>query len=110
MCGKRYRFNQRLGGNMKISELKAGTGNVEIAGEIVNIETPREINKMGRVLRVANATIKDDSGTITLVLWNDDIDKVQAGNQVKITNGYVNTWQDKTQLTLGKFGKMDIVE
>ncbi len=95
---------------MKISELKAGTGNVEIAGEIVNIETPREINKMGRVLRVANATIKDDSGTITLVLWNDDIDKVQAGNQVKITNGYVNTWQDKTQLTLGKFGKMDIVE
>jgi replication factor A1 len=95
---------------MKISELKAGTGNVEVTGEITNIEAPREINKMGRVLRVANATLKDASGTITLVLWNDDIDKVQTGNQVKITNGYVNTWQDKTQLTLGKFGKMDVLE
>ena len=93
---------------MKVSELKAGTGNVEVAGEIVNVEEPREINKMGRTLRVANATLKDDSGTITLVLWNDDIDKVQPGNMVRIKNGYVNTWQDKVQLTLGKFGKMDI--
>lgn len=93
---------------MKVSELKAGTGNVEVKGEIVSIEEPREINKMGRTLRVANATFKDDSGTITLVLWNDDIDKVQPGNMVKITNGYCNTWQDKVQLTLGKFGKMDV--
>lgn len=94
---------------MKISELKAGTGSVEVTGEITNIDTPREINKMGRTLRVANATLKDASGTIVLVLWNDDIDKVQTGNQVKIVNGYVNTWQDKTQLTLGKFGKMEIL-
>ncbi len=95
---------------MDISDLKAGTGNVEVKGEITNIEAPREINKMGRVLRVANATLKDSTGTITLVLWNDDIDKVQAGNVVKIVNGYCNTWQDKTQLTLGKFGKMEVVE
>jgi replication factor A1 len=95
---------------MNISELKAGTGNVEVKGEIVNLEATREINKMGRVLRVANATLKDTSGTITLVLWNDDIDKVQVGNMIKIVNGYVNTWQDKTQLTLGKFGKMEVLE
>ncbi|MBI5225342.1 DNA-binding protein [Candidatus Micrarchaeota archaeon] len=94
---------------MKISELKSGTGNVEVTGEIVNIDAPREINKMGRVLRVANATLKDASGSITLVLWNDDIDKVQVGNEIKISNGYVNSWQDKTQLTLGKFGKMEVV-
>lgn len=95
---------------MKISEMKPGTGNVEVTGEIVNLDAPREINKMGRTLRVANATLKDASGTIVLVLWNDDIDKVQVGNTVKIVNGYINTWQDKTQLTLGKFGKMEVVE
>ncbi|MFH0971500.1 MAG: OB-fold nucleic acid binding domain-containing protein [Candidatus Micrarchaeota archaeon] len=95
---------------MNISDLKPGTGNVEVKGEITNLDAPREINKMGRTLRVANATLKDTSGTITLVLWNDDIDKVQVGNMIKIVNGYVNTWQDKTQLTLGKFGKMEVVE
>ncbi|MBI5036044.1 DNA-binding protein [Candidatus Micrarchaeota archaeon] len=94
---------------MKISELTPGTGNVNLEAEVVGIEEPREINKMGRTLRVANATVKDDSGTITLVLWNDNIDKIQEGSKIKITNGYVNTWQDKSQLTLGKFGQMEVV-
>ncbi|MFH0834768.1 MAG: OB-fold nucleic acid binding domain-containing protein [Candidatus Micrarchaeota archaeon] len=94
---------------MKISELTQGTGNVEIEAEVVGIEDTREINKMGRNLRVANATIRDDSGTITLVLWNDAIEKVREGSKIKITNGYVNTWQDKLQLTLGKFGKMEVL-
>ncbi len=94
---------------MKISELKPGASNVEIKAEVVDVETPREINKMGRVLRVANATLKDASGTITLVLWNDNIDQAQPGSVVHITNGYVNTWQDKAQLTLGKYGKMEVI-
>ncbi len=94
---------------MKINELTPGTGSVDLEAEVVGIEPPREINKMGRNLRVANATIQDDSGTITLVLWNDQIDLVKEGSKVKITNGYVNTWQDKAQLTLGKFGKMEVL-
>lgn len=94
---------------MKISELTPGTGNVNLEAEVVGIEAPRDINKMGRNLRVANATIKDESGTITLTLWNDQIDQVHEGSKVKISNGYVNTWQDKAQLTLGKFGKMEVI-
>lgn len=94
---------------MKINELTPGTGNVDLEAEVVGVEPAREINKMGRQLRVANATIQDDSGTITLVLWNDAIDQVKEGTKIKITNGYVNTWQDKAQLTLGKFGKMDVL-
>ncbi|MFH1393528.1 MAG: OB-fold nucleic acid binding domain-containing protein [Candidatus Micrarchaeota archaeon] len=93
---------------MKISELSPGTGSVNLDAEVVSIEEPREINKYGRKLRVANATIKDDSGTITLVLWNDEIDKIKEGNKIKIENGYVNEWQGNPQLTLGKFGKMTV--
>jgi len=100
----------RGGEKVKISELTPGTGNVELEAEVVGVEDPREIEKYGRTLRVANVTIKDDSGTITLVLWNENIDRVKEGSLIKISNGYVNTWQDKTQLTLGKFGKMEVVE
>jgi replication factor A1 len=94
---------------MKISELRPGTGSVNIEAEVVSIEDPREINKMGRRLRVANAKIKDDSGTISLVLWNDQIDTVKTDTKVKIENGYVNEWQGVPQLTLGKFGKLTIL-
>jgi len=94
---------------MNISELKPGTGNVNVEAEVTSIESPREINKMGRKLRVANATIKDDSGSISLVLWNEQIDKVKEGDKLKIENGYVNEWQSTPQLTLGKFGTLTVL-
>lgn len=94
---------------MNISELRPGTGSVNIEAEVVSIEATREINKYGRKLRVANAMIKDDSGSITLVLWNDQIDTVGQGSKIKIENGYVNEWQSKPQLTLGKFGKLTVL-
>ncbi|MEW6748787.1 MAG: OB-fold nucleic acid binding domain-containing protein [Candidatus Micrarchaeota archaeon] len=94
---------------MDISELKPGTGSVNIEAEVVSMDSEREINKYGRKLRVANVTIKDDSGSIMLVLWNEQIDLVKAGNKIKIENGYVNEWQGTPQLTLGKFGKLTVL-
>ncbi len=93
---------------MKINELSPGSGSVELDAEVVSIDSTREINKYGRMLKVSNATIKDDSGSITLVLWNDDIDRIKEGDKVKIENGYVNEWQGTPQLTLGRYGKMTV--
>ena len=94
---------------MNISELKPGTANVNIEAEVVSIEATREINKMGRRLRVANAMIKDETGSITLVLWNQEIDRVKQGDRIKIESGYVNEWQGAPQLTLGRSGKLTVL-
>jgi ssDNA-binding replication factor A large subunit len=94
---------------MNISELSPGTGSVNIEADVVSVDAPREFNKMGRQLKVANAIIKDDSGEITLVLWNKEIEKVKAGDKIQIENGYVSEWQGKAQLTLGKFGKLTVI-
>lgn len=92
---------------MKISEVKAGTGNVTVSGEITSKEEPREvITKFGKKLRVASATLKDDSGEIVLSLWNDDIDKVNAGDNVTIENGWVSEFKGNAQISAGKFGKI----
>jgi len=91
----------------KISELTTRQGSVEVEGTIKEIEEPRTFNKYGRELRVANALIEDDSGSIKLTLWNDDVDKYKQGDKVKITNGYVNEFQGEKQLTSGKFGKIE---
>jgi len=93
---------------MKISELKPKDGNVDVEGEIKSIDEPREFQKFGKVGRVANATMADDSGEIKLTLWNEDIDKVKVGSKVKITNGFVNEFQGEKQLTSGRFGKLQV--
>ena len=94
---------------MKISELKEGATNVSIEAEVVSMGEVREIQKYGSVLKVANAEIKDDSGSIKLTLWNEKIDLIKEGDKIKIEKGYVNSFQGDLQLTLGKFGTMEVL-
>jgi len=94
---------------MKITELNSGQGSVDIELDIVSIEEPREFEKYGKTLKVANAVAKDDSGEIKLSLWNEDIDKVKAGQKIKITNGYVSEFKGEKQLSTGKYGSFEVV-
>ena len=95
---------------MKISELRAGVGNASVEGEVVAKDEPREvITKAGRKTRVANATLKDESGQITVSLWGDDIDKVQVGNKLSIENGWVSEFKGTLQISAGKYGKLNVV-
>lgn len=94
---------------MKISELAPRTGNAEVEGVIIDVAAPRAFNKFGKEGRVANAKLQDDSGTVTLTLWNEQIDQVKVGTKVRIKNGWVSEWQGESQLSTGKFGTMEIV-
>jgi replication factor A1 len=95
---------------MKISELKAGASNVDIEATVVEKQEPREvITKYGKRLNVANATLKDNSGSITISLWGKDIESISVGDKVKITNGYVGEFRGTPQLSTGKYGKIEVV-
>lgn len=92
---------------MKISELKAGMRNLSVTGKIDSIGEPRTVNlKSGGTTTVADAMISDESGSIKLALWGDDINKVQPGDKVSIENGYINTFRGENSISVGKFGKM----
>ncbi|MBI1972902.1 DNA-binding protein [Candidatus Woesearchaeota archaeon] len=95
---------------MQISDLKARQGKVDVEAEITEKGEVRTFNKFGKDGRVCNATIKDASGEIKLTLWNDEIDQVNVGDKVKITNGYVNEFQGEKQLTAGRFGKLEVLK
>ena len=95
---------------MKITELTIGQGNVDVEGTITDIGETKTFNKFGRDLSVANAMLKDESGSIKLTLWNDDVSRFKDGDKIKVSNGYVNEFQGEKQLTAGKFGSMELVE
>lgn len=100
-----------IGELMNISELKAGASNVQLEAVVAEKDEPREVvTKYGKRLNVANAVLKDDTGSIAISLWGNDINGINVGDKVKITNGYVGEFRGTPQLSTGKYGKIEVLE
>ena len=96
--------------NMLIKELQPKQGNIDIKLDVVEVGEVREFQKFGKSGKVATARAKDEEGAlINMTLWNEDIDKVKAGDKVHLTNGYANEWQGELQLTTGRMGKLEVI-
>lgn len=93
---------------MKVKELKDKATIEEITLKITEKENPREVR--GGQLRVCSLTGKDDSGTVSVTLWNDEIDKVKVGDTIKITKGWSAIYNSQMQVSRGKFGTLEIVK
>ncbi|MBI2972059.1 MAG: DNA-binding protein [Candidatus Aenigmarchaeota archaeon] len=94
---------------MKIAELNASASKVSINATVTQKGETRDVNTKYGATRVCETTVEDESGSITLVLWGDDCDKVKEGDRIKIENGYIREWNGVPQLNVGKFGKMEVL-
>ncbi len=94
---------------MKISELKHGSAKVMLTAKIISKEEPRQVNTRYGTMNVCNALIEDETGQITLVLWDKEIESVKVDDTVKVENGFVKEWNGSLQLSAGKFGKLTVV-
>ncbi len=96
---------------MKISELTDGIRQVDIEGEVTEIYETREVNlRAGGQAKVADALLNDETGSIKLSLWNEQIDQVNQGSKVKIESGYTNSFQGEVRLNIGRYGTLEVQE
>ena len=94
---------------MKIAELNANSRKVNINATVTKKGDIRNVNTRFGATRVCEATVEDESGDITLVLWGDECDAVKEGDRIKIENGYIREWNGVIQLNVGKYGKMEVL-
>jgi replication factor A1 len=90
----------------KIAELRDGHAQVLVEGEIQDQSIPRSVvsRKTGEPLKVMDALLVDDTGSISLVLWNDQIRQIDNADKIRIENGYVKSYRGNLQLSVGKWG------
>jgi replication factor A1 len=95
---------------MKINELRDGMKRVSIEAKVTEKSDPREVVSKfkNETYKVATATIADDTGTIKLTLWNEQIDQVNVDNTIKVDNGYVTSFRGEIQLNVGKYGMLSV--
>ena len=95
---------------MRIGDLQDGMRRVDVEAKVLEISEPREVQSRytGQQFRVAEAMISDETGTIKLVLWNEQIEQVKANDTVKIENGYIRSFRGEIQLNVGKYGTLTV--
>jgi replication factor A1 len=96
---------------LKIKELQNGMKRVEVEASVVDKGNTRQVQSRFKdeMYNVADAMVQDDTGTIKLTLWNEQIDMVNVGDNIKIENGYVTSFKSEIQLNVGKYGKLTVL-
>ncbi len=96
---------------MKISDLRDGMRKIDVEGEITEISESRTVNlRMGGEARVADAVLNDETGSIKVSLWDDQIDMVKVGAKIKIENGYTNSFRGEIRVNVGRYGTLEVQE
>lgn len=95
---------------MNIKDLRNGMKRVDVEAQVTEKGNPREVTSRYKdeTYTVADAMVADETGSIKLTLWNEQIDQVNVNDKIKIENGYVTSFKGEIQLNVGKYGKLTV--
>ena len=104
--------NKRQPVEAKVGELTPQSRAVNVTAKVVSKSEIREIpmGRDGNAHKVCDALVGDETGSVYLTLWDDNIEKVNEDDTVRIENGYVTLFKGNMRLNIGKYGKMATAE
>jgi len=94
-----------------IRDLRAGMIEVNLKARVLEIPTPKLVlTQFGNYARVTNALIADETGTVKLCLWNEQINAIAIGDTIQLQNARMSTFRGERQLSIGKKGTLSNVK
>lgn len=99
--------------NVKIGELRPYQNRFRVVYKVIDKGEVREITSRktpDEIHRMCNVTVADDTGTIILTAWDDDIDFHEVEEMYAMINGYVNIYRDSMRLARGRYGHFEATE
>jgi replication factor A1 len=80
---------------------------INLKAKVLEITKPTLVfTRFGTYAKVANALVSDETGTIKLCLWNEQINLISVGDTLRIENANVSTFRGERQLRIGKHGTL----
>src|SRR2546426_557420 len=93
--------------NTKVKDLTPTSKQVNLLAKVVALGEQKEITpRYGSPRRLVEATIGDETGTVILTLWEDQINQVAKDDVVQIDNGFVSLVRGHVRLNVGKYGTL----
>src|SRR3989344_3606308 len=96
---------------LKVKELYAGMKNISTAGKIIRKFEVREFNKNGREGKVCSLIIADETDTIRVVFWNDQVEStynLKENDLIVLKDIYVKENNGGKEPHFGDRGSLEI--
>jgi replication factor A1 len=95
--------------NVKVESLGPESRQVNVAVKVVSKGQPRETvsRRDGSTHRVVDALVGDETGSVYLTLWDDNIDKINEGDTIGVKNGYISLFRGSMRLNIGRYGSLE---
>jgi replication factor A1 len=96
---------------LPIRDLRSGMTQICLKAKVLEIPEPSLVyTRYGNYASVANALIADETGTIRLCLWNEQIRCISAGDTIQIENARASTFKGQRQLNIGRKGLLSSID
>jgi replication factor A1 len=94
-----------------IKDLRSGMTQICLKAKVLEIPKPDLVyTRYGNPATVTNALISDETGTIRLCLWNEQIDTISTGDTIQIENARTSTFRGQRQLRIGRTGLLSCID
>jgi replication factor A1 len=91
----------------KVKDLTPNSKQVNVLAKVVSVGEAKEVmGKFGDSRKVAEATVADSTGQITLSLWNEQIGSIAKDETILIDNGYISLVRGHMRLNVGRYGSL----
>jgi replication factor A1 len=96
----------------KVGELTPASRAVNVTAKVVSKSEVRNITagRDGAPHSVCDALVGDETGSVYLTLWDDNIEKVNDGDTITVGNGYVSLFRGNMRLNVGRYGTIEIAK
>ncbi|MFL2940853.1 MAG: hypothetical protein BEU01_02635 [Marine Group III euryarchaeote CG-Epi4] len=88
---------------MKVDELTPRTGRVNMPVKVMSLDEPRS---MDNGTMVCEGLVGDETGTVIMSFWNDEIEVAQTDVVLDLKDARANLVRGHMRLSLGKKGSM----
>ncbi|NIO19882.1 MAG: DNA-binding protein [Candidatus Aenigmarchaeota archaeon] len=95
---------------IKIARIRPGIRGIALTAKVVLKDEKREVETRFGPAAVSWAILEDETGSIRLNLWREQIDKVRVGDTIKLVNAFAKVYRDQMELNIGSDGRIEILE
>lgn len=98
--------------NVHIEDINRDVKRANLRAKVVEKSETKGVysNYDGSPKKLSIATISDNTGSIKMQLWNDQIEKVSIGDSVQIENGRVKMFKGQFQVNIGRNSKLNVIK